>query len=112
MQSGDGAGPPLWLLRRPRELVKEILNSLVLVALTVVKRDRTPGNHNVPNHHRLGESGTAEIQKVTTASRAPDKVIANKKCSDTNDTSRGTRTCTCTAAATAVNDWRWRQNWG
>ena len=102
MQSGDGAGPPLWLLRRPRELVKEIETSLVLVALAVVKRDRTPGNHNVPNHHRLGKSGTAEMQKVPAASRAPDKIIASKKCSDTNDTGRSTRTSP--AAATAVND--------
>ena len=102
MQSGDGAGPPLWLLRRPRELVKEIETSLVLMALALVKRDRTPGNYNVPNHHRLGESGTAEMQKVTAASRAPDKIIASKKCSDTNDTGRSTRTSP--AAATAVND--------
>ena len=56
--------------------------------------ERALGNHNVPIRHRLGEPRTAEIQKVTAASRAPDEIIASKKCSDTNDTGRGTRTCT------------------
>ena len=50
---------------------------------------RALGNHNVPIRCRLSEPRTAEVQKVTAASRAPDEIIARKKCRDPDDAARG-----------------------
>ena len=70
---------------------------------------RALGNHDVPIRCRLSEPRTAEVQKVTAASRAPDEIIARKKCRDPDDAARGGRTPG--PAATAMGHGRWRRRW-
>src|SRR5262249_58905362 len=87
------------------------LTGFVLAALAIVKHGLTLGNQNIPPHHRLGESGTAQIQKVTAASCAPNEIIDRKKCCHANDASRRAGTNPSAATTTTVSGWRRRWRW-